>query len=472
MKLLSVLPLAVLGSSLVIPDDAVMSSIAIEEPSRDFTPIQEEIPSPQELWEDVKHPVIKALGCAKHKLNDAVDYALQEGSNFGTTFEEAFDYQSWINSAEDKLEGFVESPKHPEDKPPHHPPHHSPHHHKPNETVYQLISKSKYTTILAKLIDDYPDLVELLNGTTANYTVFAPTDKAFKKIPKHAPLPSKEDLKNILTYHISSDFYPAGRVLTSRTIPTLYKSSALGDEPQRLSTQLSLKGLTIGFYSKVVAVDIFGTNGVIHGVDSVLHLPPMALDILRLLPGEFSTLDLALLKTGLGAKLNDTSLHTGGTIFAPSNTAFKKLGPRINAFLFSKHGEKYLKALLKYHHVPNYTLYSDAFYKADEFETDGSHSIPKGHYHVDLPTALEEKFISIDIGRFGRLIDIRINGFNHVAISNGIAKDGVIHVLNSILIPPKKPGVLEESEGELTLEAFKASLEPLLEDGEEWAIDL
>jgi uncharacterized surface protein with fasciclin (FAS1) repeats len=89
----------------------------------------------------------------------------------------------------------------------------------------KLISESKYTTKLAKLIDEYDDLVKLLNGTKANYTVFAPTDEAFEKIPHHGKKPSKEVLKSILLYHVSDDFYPAGRVLHSYTIPTLYVKS-------------------------------------------------------------------------------------------------------------------------------------------------------------------------------------------------------------------------------------------------------
>lgn len=66
-------------------------------------------------------------------------------------------------------------------------------------------------------------------------------------------------------------------------------------------------------------------------------------------------------------------------MFAPSNFAFQKLGPRLNAFLFSSYGQKYLKALLKYHIVANQTLYSDAYYKADEVDEAG---IPKGYFHV------------------------------------------------------------------------------------------
>lgn len=107
--------------------------------------------------------------------------------------------------------------------------------------------------------------------------------------------------------------------------------------------------------------------------------PAKSVEILQLLPGEFSTLELGLTKTGLLGLLNDTSNHIGGTVFAPSNFAFQKLGPRINGFLFSSYGQKYLKALLKYHVVANQTLYSDAYYKAEGVDDTG---IPKGYFHV------------------------------------------------------------------------------------------
>lgn len=107
--------------------------------------------------------------------------------------------------------------------------------------------------------------------------------------------------------------------------------------------------------------------------------PPKAVEIIQLLPSEFSTLELGLTKTGLISAMNDTSNHAGGTIFAPSNFAFQKLGPRINGFLFSQYGQKYLKALLKYHVVANQTLYSDAYYTHDGVSET---RIPKGYFHV------------------------------------------------------------------------------------------
>lgn len=141
----------------------------------------------------------------------------------------------------------------------------------------------------------------------------------------------------------------------------------------------------------------FGTNGVIHGIDSLLVPPPKVADIITLLPGEFSTLELGLTKTGLLQAINDTSNHYGGTLFAPSNFAFQKLGPKINAFLFSSYGLKYLKALLEYHVVANQTLYSDAYYAAEEVDQK---DIPKGIFHVST-----ERFTIIpEADRSNRLI--------------------------------------------------------------------
>ena len=106
--------------------------------------------------------------------------------------------------------------------------------------------------------------------------------------------------------------------------------------------------------------------------------PPDTLKIIELFPGEYSTLDLGLRKTGLFHDFENTA-QTGGTFFAPSNFAFQKLGPKINAFLFSKYGEKYLKAILKYHVISNTTLYSDAYYPYKGPKTE---NIPKGIFHV------------------------------------------------------------------------------------------
>jgi len=480
----TLLPLAAISTAFVIPDERLTTQIVAESNEASKTWLDRLSETKDDVFAHVEEKFESAKQFSENALDNAMQAVSEAGEKAYNMIEchrsmTKFDTQGWLDSALATVEDVDIFDHGHHDKPPHHgPPHHGPPHHGPphhghgksNLTVYQLISSSKYTTKFTKLIDHFPEIVDLLNSTKANYTVFAPTDKAFEKFPDHPKhKPSEEILRAVLGYHISDDFYPAGRVLASHTIPTVYLEKSLGDEPQRLRVGLGLKGLAVNFYSRIVAINIFGTNGVIHGVDSLLLPPPPALKIVELLPGEFSTLQLGLEKTGLFDTIAAAN-HTGGTLFAPSNWAFQKLGPRINAFLFSKYGQKYLKALLKYHVVANQTLYSDAFYKAktsedlevvDEINTEG---IPKGYFHVDLPTLLEEKSLSIDVARYGGLISIKINGFVTVSVQDGIAKDGVIHVLSSVLIPPKTPGGAMWAGEELEVDDLKERLSPFVDE--------
>ena len=89
---------------------------------------------------------------------------------------------------------------------------------------------------------------------------------------------------------------------------------------------------------------------------------------------------------------------------------------------------------------------------------------------IDLPTLLQDKSLSIDVARFGRLISIKINGFSDVTIEDGIAKDGVIHVVSNVLIPPKYVGgVKYEWQGEdMSEEDLMERLDPYVDNEEFW----
>ncbi|KAI1427400.1 FAS1 domain-containing protein [Xylaria sp. FL1777] len=381
-----------------------------------------------------------------------------------------------------------------------------------NLTIYEAIQASNRTKKFAALINDFPDLVDLLNSTETNSTVFLPLDKAFEKIPEHGHKPPKEFIQKILEYHVLPGSFPAGRVLASHTLPTALKSEALGGRPQRLRVGLSLFGLKINFFSKVIATDIFVKNGICHAVDHILLPPPPAGRLISLFPSKFSTLELAAAKTGLlphhkhhdkdGKDGDDDDDHkhhgfhtTGLTIFAPTNAAFARLGPAANAFLFNtERGLGFLRALLKYHIVVNETLYSDAYYGvkdrsedlfpqpasvfASNDDEDGlseseSGGQQNGHFHVDLPTLLEGKSLSIDIARFYGLINIRINGYAKVAVEDGVALDGVVQVVSSVLFPPRKakssqPGWTER-DGEIPVEELIDILQPYVDEEEKKA---
>ena len=104
-------------------------------------------------------------------------------------------------------------------------------------------------------------LVDTLKGK-GPFTVFAPTDDAFAKIPKadlDALLANKAKLKSVLTYHVVS-----GKVMSTDIKPGKVKTV----EGEQLT--LSTKDGVMVNNAKVVAADVAADNGVIHAIDTVL----------------------------------------------------------------------------------------------------------------------------------------------------------------------------------------------------------
>lgn len=165
---------------------------------------------------------------------------------------------------------------------------------------------------------------------------------------------------------------------------------------------------------------------------------------LSLFPGQFSTLLLAYEKTDFVDYIHGVKM-VGSTVFAPSNAAFSRLGLKANAFLFNTEtGLKYLRALLKYHIAPNATLYTDAFYDKTHGHEERVDVWEREHY--DLPTLLDDTHVGVDIARFGVFLSLRVNGFAHTPVTDGIAKNGVIHVVDKVLFPPCKHKHGQESD--------------------------
>ena len=174
MKFSHVLPLAALSSALVLPSEEVLSQISVEDNHRGNNGwVEEAVATKDEIlsgfkkhFDEVTETSKNAWAEVSDKSKNALDEAFAHGSELADgisskVHETAFDAEAWLVSEVD------DSPHHG----PHHggPHHGGPHHGKPNQTVYELIASSKYTTKLAKLIGEFPDLVEELNSTKANY---------------------------------------------------------------------------------------------------------------------------------------------------------------------------------------------------------------------------------------------------------------------------------------------------------------
>ena len=104
-------------------------------------------------------------------------------------------------------------------------------------------------------------LVDTLKGK-GPFTVFAPTDEAFAKVPKadlDALLKDKAKLTAVLTYHVV-----AGKVLSTDIKPGKVKTVQGTD-----LTLATTYGVTVNG-AKVTAADVLADNGVIHVIDTVL----------------------------------------------------------------------------------------------------------------------------------------------------------------------------------------------------------
>jgi len=102
------------------------------------------------------------------------------------------------------------------------------------------------------------------------FTVFAPTDEAFAKLPEgtlEGLLADKEKLANILKYHVVSGW------VTSKKAGALEKAASL--QGAELAIKVDKKGAVTINSSNVVKADIKGQNGFIHVIDAVL-IPPEA----------------------------------------------------------------------------------------------------------------------------------------------------------------------------------------------------
>lgn len=134
-------------------------------------------------------------------------------------------------------------------------------------TIVEVASANPEFSTLVSAVEA-AGLVETLNGE-GPYTVFAPTNAAFEKIPAdtlQAILADKEQLTKILTYHVVP-----GKVLSSDLQPTQTVKTVEGQDVTITVTD----GVAKINDATITTTDIETSNGVIHVIDTVLT-PPAA----------------------------------------------------------------------------------------------------------------------------------------------------------------------------------------------------
>ena len=154
------------------------------------------------------------------------------------------------------------------------------------------------------------DLVNTLKGA-GPFTVFAPTDAAFAKLPSDVlngllnDPAKKADLVNILTYHVVSGKVPASEVVKLTSAKTVQGSDV----------KITVRNgeVFLNDNVKVVTTDIQASNGIIHVIDTVLM--PQAKEVMTGSPSS----DSGLIRTG-GQSVSNTIIAISSLVTIASAT--------------------------------------------------------------------------------------------------------------------------------------------------------
>lgn len=252
------------------------------------------------------------------------------------------------------------------------------------------------------------ELVETLSGK-GPFTVFAPVNSAFAKLPAEAIADLLKDenraqLQAILTYHVV-----AGKVMAADVVKLKEAKTVNG-----AAVNIRVEGGKVFINdAQVIKTDITCSNGVVHLIDSVIMPPAKAPSIVETAIGneDFSTLVALVKHAGLVETLSGEGPFT---VFAPNNAAFAKLPKETVDALLSEAGKEQLAAILKYHVVPGSVKAADVV-KLKEAKTALGQPVK----------------ISVKDGK------VYVDGAQVIATDIECG-NGIIHVIDSVILPSSK----------------------------------
>jgi uncharacterized surface protein with fasciclin (FAS1) repeats len=281
----------------------------------------------------------------------------------------------------------------------------------PNTIANIVATDADLTTLQAAVVKG--NLTATLSGTEP-YTLFAPTNTGFENAGiTSADLDalSSADVSKLLSYHLIPSTILAAQVPVGPNAKVITQS---GDSVfvTNNSNGVFINGV------KVVKADIVATNGVVHKIDNVLK--PAVGNIVAAAQADtsLSFLVAAIVHASTG-DIDVAGLLSGGTIltvFAPDNNAFRAAGfasiDQINAA-----DPNALAGILAYHVVNGRIFSSDL--------TDGQ-----------MPATLAGATVTIGVSSGS----VTVKGINNstaanVAKANIVATNGVIHVIDQVLLP-------------------------------------
>ena len=273
-------------------------------------------------------------------------------------------------------------------------------------TVVDIIVDSPDHTLLEAAVVA-AGLVDALSGE-GPFTVFAPTDSAITVLTTALGITAEQllalpTLGDILSYHVVAGLAMSADLSDGQVITTL-----LGED---VTITITADGVFVN-NAQVIVADIVADNGVVHVIDAVL-LPaaPQTNTVVDIIAGspEHTYLAQAVVAAGLD---DDLAGEGPFTVFAPTNdaleTALEGLGVTLEMFLASP----MLEVVLTYHAAAGSVMSGDI--------TDGM-----------MVTMLNGQDITLNITAEG----VVINGTALVTVADLTADNGVVHVIDAVLLP-------------------------------------
>ena len=278
--------------------------------------------------------------------------------------------------------------------------------------VETAVAAGSFKTLVAAV--QAAGLVDTLNGA-GPFTVFAPTDEAFAKLPAGTlemllKPENKAKLASILTYHVVPGAVKAADVVKLKTAGTV--------NGQRVDIKVDGGKVTVDG-ANVVTTDIACSNGVIHVIDTVILPVDGTIVDVAVKNGSFNTLVAAVKAAGLVETLSGKGPFT---VLAPTDAAFAKLPAGTLEMLLKPENKQQLVDILTYHVVPGVAAYSDAVVKMTE-----------------VPTVLGSSIaVKVVNGK------VMLNGATVVA-ADVEATNGVIHAVDTVILPTKGSGKKQQA---------------------------
>ena len=293
------------------------------------------------------------------------------------------------------------------------------------DIVSTAVSAGSFKTLAAAL--QAGGLVETLQGK-GPFTVFAPTDEAFAKLPAGTvetllKPENKGQLVAVLTYHVV-----AGKVAAAQVVKLDAAATVNG---QRVNIKVEDGNVRVD-QATVVKADIHCSNGIIHVIDQVILPSSDNIPATAAKAGTFKTLLAAAQAAGLVEVLaGDKPL----TVFAPTDEAFAKLSAGTVESLLKPENKGKLAAILKFHVVPGRVFSNDVLSKKELKTVQGGM----------LTAAMKSGKATI-------------NGAGLVATDID-ASNGVIHVIDTVMLPPSAP--VKSSNASRGQQTFATSVCPI-----------